>query len=161
VNGAVGENQQRDQIIGDALPPQIRQDRIIHDTAWICETAAQRHTGAAHFRHRTVAEYVAFQQFEAAVADHRILAGRPDETAADDFRMQGTDENDDARQRQAGRDQPLAEFGENILRQRLRPRAVDQPVDDRLRCGELRVHRHDLIGDQNFIKSFASVIGPE
>ena len=139
VNLAVGEAQRRDHVIGNALGAQVVQDRIIKRTIGIGEPAAKRLAGFGNMRHRAVAKDVAIQQIETAVGDDRPGIRPPDETAADDLRMQGAHEHDGPPQRQAAGRQALTDFAQDLLRQRRRPRAVHQPVDHRLRAGG--VHR--------------------
>src|SRR5580704_12425 len=139
MNLAVGEAQRRDHVVGDALGAQVVQDRIVHLTIGIGEPAAKGFAGRGNMRHRTVAKNVALQEIETAVRDHRPGIRPPDETAADDLRMQGAHEHDDPPKRQAASRQALAELAQDFLRQRRRPRAVHQPVDYRLRAGG--VHR--------------------
>ena len=148
VNVAVGEAQRRDHVVGDALGAQVVQDRIIKRAIGIGEPAAKRLAGFGDMRHRAVAKDVAIQQIETAVGDDRPGIRPPDETAADDLRMQGAHEHDDAPQRQAAGRQALADFAQDLLRQRRRPRAVHQPVDHRFACrrGPSRCHVIGLAG---------------
>ena len=68
----------------------------------------------------------------------------PEEVAAENIGMQGPDENRDAPQRQACRDQPLADLRHQLRRPVRGPRAVDQPVGEVLQLG--RVHEASICG---------------
>ena len=68
-------------------------------------------------------------------ADLDLGARLPDEIAAENIGMQGSNEDADAPQRQARRDQPLADFRHHLRRAGRGPRAVDQPVGEFLQFG--------------------------
>ena len=137
---AIGKVQRRDDVIGHALVAQVVEHRKIHRAIGIGDMAPQCGSGLADMDHRAVAKGIALRQIEAAVGDDRSGIGPPDKAAAEDFRMQRAHERHGAPKRQADGDETLAQFGEHLVRQRRRPRAVDEPVDDGLRGNGLRHH---------------------
>ena len=145
MNFAVGEAQRRYDVVGNTFLVQIVQDRIVKRAVGIGKAAAECLPGFDHVRHRAVAEHVALQKIERSLGDDGAGIGPPNEAASHDLRMQRADEHHSAPQRQSGRRQALAEFGQYFLRQRLRPRAVDEPIDDRL--GGKREGFHRLTPD--------------
>ncbi|MEY9350359.1 hypothetical protein ABIG05_004798 [Bradyrhizobium japonicum] len=92
-----------------------------------------------HDPERAPGEFGRVQDLEIDGADLDLLALAPDEVAAEDFRMQRANEDAEPRQRQAGRDQMLADLGDHLGRGPGRPRTVDQPVGDALDLGVLHV----------------------
>ena len=131
MNGAVGEKQRRCQIIGHSLRAEIRQYRKVHAAIRICKLAPDRAAGLVDTRDRTVEELRGFEDPEWGFRHLDFGAGPPDKTATHDLRMQSAHEHRDPPQRDTASDEPVGQLGQYLLRQRSRPGAVDQPVNNR------------------------------
>src|SRR6267154_1058220 len=64
MNGAVGKEQRRGQIIGHPLGAQLRQNRKVHDITRICKLAPDRTTGLIDTSNRIVAELCGLEELE-------------------------------------------------------------------------------------------------
>jgi hypothetical protein len=64
MNGAVGKEQRRGQIVGHSLGAQIRQDWKVHNIIRICQLAPDRPTGLIDTSNRIVAELRGLEEVE-------------------------------------------------------------------------------------------------
>ena len=135
VDQTVGEQQRQRDIIRDAFGAQVLDDREAA-AGGVVDAGAHLDPLLEHDGQRAGLKFRRFQNPEIDRADLDLGAGPPDEIAAEDFGMQGADE-DDRPATAAGPPRPSARrFPPSCGRACRRPRAVDQPVGEFLqfRC---------------------------
>src|SRR5271170_3321362 len=149
MNGAVGEEQRRRQIIGHPLGPELPEYREVHGATRVGEPAAECSAGRVNACDRGFPELRRVEQPEPSFRNFDVGAWPPYKSAANILRMNGFYKHGDPPQRNAASDEPLAQLGQHCLRLRRRPRPVNKPVDYR---SDFRVgHRGYLIVSMSWL----------
>ena len=131
VNRAVGEEQRQRHIIGHAFGTELLENREIHHAIRIGKPAAECSAGRVDVSDRVLPELWRIEEPEPPFRNFDVGAWPPYESAPDDLRTQRVYKHGYPPQRNAASDEPIAQLGQYILRQRRRSGAVDQPICNR------------------------------
>jgi len=131
VNGIIGKEQRQSHIIGHAFGTELLENREIHRAIRIGEPPAECSAGRVDASDRVFPELRRIEEPEPPFRNFDVGARPPYEAAPDDLRMQDVYKHGDPPQRNAASDEPLAQLGQYVLRQRRRSRAVYQPISNR------------------------------
>ena len=142
VDRAVDEQERQRDIIGDTFAAHVVEERKA-PALGIVEAIADLSPAVVHDRQRAPSVFRRIRNFKTRGIDDDLGSRPPEEGAAVDIGMQGPDEDRDAPERQACRDQPFAGLRHQPRRGGRGPRAVDQPVGDLLQLG--CVHEADIL----------------
>ena len=135
MDGAVGEEQRGGDIIRHPLGAELGEDREIHRALGIGQMAPERLSRVKDPGDGALEIFRGEHELGRRQIGLDLRAGLPDEASPQQLGMQGADEDADPGQRQAARDQPLAELSQYRRGVHGRSRPVDQPARHGPRLG--------------------------